>query len=235
MQRSEILCSLTFLALTACARTPKAEPNGDIDVVALGDYLAVGTGAKDPRDGFIYRAVTSAAGPRLRSLESFGMPNALARDVVVLELEQLPVTTDLVVVALGANDFYHGTRADDFADDYAAVLAAIDRRAPQRVLLCCGIPDLVAAGAESPGASIETDERASVYDEVIALLCKRHQGTFVRLRGILAHGGRIDRAYVGSDRTHPSSLGYELLTPRLEHALRSALDSLPRRVRQPAR
>src|ERR1700733_1254287 len=96
MRRSAFLAALA--ALAGCGprrRAPAASaprsPGRPVHIVALGDSLALGTGASAPRNGFIFRAYlrVRALHPNSR-IDSYAIGGSTARDVLRLQVPRLP-------------------------------------------------------------------------------------------------------------------------------------------------
>ncbi len=235
VRRSAFLAGVSSFALASCSRavTNRLEP--DVGVTVVGDYLALGLGAADPRDAFVYGAVVKAVNRRLRYLESFAMFDGSIRDVADVQALQISPDAHIVIVVAGSNDLASGTPPTVFADDYAAALRRIDTRAAKSVLLCCGLPDLALLGDRLTDRYVEPLVVEGAFDDAIKALCRKHGGTFVKLSGVIGAASRGNDVYFSADRARPTSLGYALLTPRLEEAVRTAVAALDRRKKNAAR
>ncbi len=219
MRRSAFVAALVSAAAPVAARAGAAP----VRIVALGDSLALGTGASRADGGFIFPAYRRVLADRPGSmLDSLAIGGATVADVLRLEVAPLAaIRPDVAIVCVGGNDVVRRTPSAAFARDYVALLAAIRRTAPQARLICCGVPDV----ALSP---IFADERAAVaalsatFDRAARSAAAAAGARFVDFAAVTNGRSIDDDRFFSRDRFHPSDAGYALLSAELLPVLRAA-------------
>ncbi len=191
-------------------------------IVALGDSLALGTGASSPENGFIFRAYL-----RLRErypysrLDDLAIGGATAGDVLRLEVPRLAheETANVAILCVGGNDVLHRTPPDAFAATYARLVAAVRSRIPAARLVLCGVPDVGLSPLFS-GRDQETAARlARTYDASVRAIARREGLAFADLYGATrSHRGEIGRL-LSDDRFHPSDAGHAVFADALAPVL----------------
>jgi lysophospholipase L1-like esterase len=209
---------LASIVATVAAPSP-------IRIAALGDSLALGTGATRADGGFIFRAFRRVLADRPGTqLDCFAIGGATAADVLRLEAPRLSASRyDIVIVCAGGNDVVRGTSTGAFAAAYHLLIRRIADAQPAAKLICCGIPDV----SVSP---IFARERGSIF--VSAYQKNRAAGNIARGAGaafvdLFALTTRKHDAatFLGRDRFHPSDSGYSLLAQALTPVLQRSIAS----------
>ena len=183
-------------------------------LVVLGDSIAYGTGA---------RRVDETLGPRLAEalagegyevdLHVLAVPGAVSGDLPAQARRAVPLSADLAVVVIGANDLARLVPPAQAAQALARALALL--RAAGTDVVVVPAPDLSAVPMVPPA-----------YRAVVAAACadlQRHQATVGEAAGgsvaaISAEVGQAfaaDPALFSPDRYHPSSAGYARIAEAL--------------------
>jgi lysophospholipase L1-like esterase len=217
MRRSGFLAALAVTPVLARAA------DDPVRVVALGDSLALATGASRADGGFIFpafrRLLTTHPGSLLSNVAIGGSTVA---DVLRVQVGRVAaLAPDVIIVCVGGNDVVRRTAPAAFARDYRAVLATLHHTAAGARIVCCGVPDV----AVSP---IFADERAAVAalsaadDRAVRAAARATGARFVDFFGLTRRAGANDERFFSRDRFHPSDAGYALLRAELWPALRDA-------------
>ncbi len=227
MRRSAFLAGSA--ALAGCGTSRSADPvaqglatRRSVRVVALGDSLALGTGASSPENGFIFRAYL-----RLRAryggsrIDDLAIGGATAADVLRLQVPRLAheAGAGVAILCVGGNDVLHRTPPGDFAATYSRLVAAVRSRLPGARLVLCGVPDVGLSPLFS-GREAEVAARlAHDYDTTVRTTARRDGLAFADLYGATrAHRGGIGRL-LSDDRFHPSDAGHALFADVLAPVL----------------
>jgi lysophospholipase L1-like esterase len=220
MRRSVFVATLA--AGVAAPRTARAG-DAPVRVLALGDSLALATGASRADGGFIFpafrRLLATHPGSRL---DNVAIGGSTVADVLRLQAGRVAaLAPDVAIVCAGGNDVVRRTPRAAFARDYAALIAAVRRAAPRARIICCGVPDV----AVSP---IFSDERAAVAalsaadDRAVRAAAAAAGARFVDFFTITHRAGTNGERFFSRDRFHPSDAGYALLSSELWPALRAS-------------
>lgn len=168
---------------------------GDVLLVALGDSLAQGLGAKHPERSWVGRladTLEARDGVRVRVV-NLGVVGATAADVLASQLPAVPAGATVVALAVGTNDAAQDVPPEDFRRDLDAVCAALPAGA-----LVADVPDLQRGVVRERGAVL-----AQVAREVVA----GHPG--LRPVALEAATHDINRLLdSGPDLAHPNGRGY---------------------------
>jgi acyl-CoA thioesterase-1 len=196
-------------------------------IAALGDSLALGTGASRSDGGFIFRAFRQLLRRRPGSqIDSMAIGGATVADVLRLECPRLAAARyDIVIICVGGNDVVHRTPGDHFARAYTQLLHRVTSLAPHARLICCGVPDvgrspIFADDAASVAATSSRDNRE------IRAAASASRAEFVDLYA-LTQGLPEAARFLGRDRFHPSDRGYALFAGALEPVLDRLADTMP--------
>ena len=195
-------------------------------IVALGDSLALGTGASSPENGFVFRAYLQLLkrypGSRLDDLAIGGSTVA---DVLRLQAPRLAHAgpANVALLCVGGNDVVRRTAPAQFAATYATLVQRVRSALPAAALVLCGVPD-VGLSPLFTGRDAETIARyAHEDDAAVRALARRSGARFVDLYGTTrAHRAEASR-FLADDRFHPSDAGHAAfaaaLAPVLLHAV----------------
>ncbi|HYW52808.1 MAG TPA: SGNH/GDSL hydrolase family protein [Dongiaceae bacterium] len=238
MRRSAALAGIaalgTIAGLAGCTGRPRRRaeppqpPGRPVRIVALGDSLALGTGASAPRNGFIFRAYLRVLARRPGSrIDSYAIGGSTAADVLRLQVPRLAGTrADAVVICAGGNDVVHRVEPERFRATYARLLARVRALQPRAAIVCCGVPD-VGASPLFTGFDGDAVTRLSRADDAaVRELARRAHASFADLFAAIERRGDANR-YLSDDRFHPSDAGYEQLAEMLTPVLLRALAVRP--------
>lgn len=197
---------------------------GPLRIAALGDSLALGTGASRADGGFIFPAFRRLLGRRPGSrIDNMAIGGATVADVLRLECPRVVGTRyDIIIVCAGGNDVVHRTPSEDFARAYAQLLHRLTSLAPAARLICCGVPDvgrspIFADDAVAIGAAASRENRQ------IRAAASASRAEFIDLYGP-THAVPDAARFLGRDRFHPSDCGYALFASALEPVLNRLAD-----------
>ncbi len=236
MRRSRFLAASAGLgaaALAGCSASRSADhftkglaTQPSIRIVALGDSLALGTGASSPEKGFIFQAFL-----RLREryplsrIDDLAIGGATAADVLRLQVPRLAheAGANAAILCVGGNDVLHRTSTAAFAATYARLVATVRDRLPTARLVLCGVPDVGLSPLFS-GADAQTTARlAGAYDTTVRDIARHGDLAFADLYGATrAHRTEIGRL-LSEDRFHPSDAGHAVFASALAPVLLRAV------------
>ena len=231
MRRSAVLAALAALAGCGIPRRPapaprtQRSPGRAVHIIALGDSLALGTGASAPRNGFVFgaflRVLERHPGSRI---DSYAIGGSTASDVLRLQVPRLAhARADVVVICVGGNDVARRVEAARFAQTYAKLVARARALQPHAAIVCCGVPDVGLSPLFTGLDHSAVTRLAREDDTAVRAIARRAHATFVDLHLATQHArGDVNR-YFSDDRFHPSDAGYaelaDVLAPALLHAL----------------
>ncbi len=225
MRRSALLGSLA--ALAACGRSGTTHagttqpPGRPVHIVALGDSLALGTGASAPRNGFIFRAFLDVLARRPNSrIDSYAIGGSTVADVLRLQVPRLAgVRADVVIVCVGGNDVVRHVDAARFAATYTRLLARVRALQPHAAIVCCGVPDVGMSPLFTGFEAAAVAQLARADDAAVRTSAHRFGAAFVDLFAVTVHAhGDVGR-FLSEDRFHPSDAGYRMLAAALSPVL----------------
>lgn len=188
--------------LSACSKAPQHAPLAeDATVVILGDSLSYGTGAGHGED---YPSLL-AAGTGWQVINA-GVPG----DTSAGGLERLPelldaYEIDLLIVALGGNDFLRRFSSEETADNLRAILA--ESRAANVQAMLIAIPQPSAFGAATGLLSDHAIYRQLAEETGTPLI----EELFTEV---------LSKNSLKADAIHPNAAGHRLVAEKLQVALR---------------
>lgn len=190
-------------------------------VVVLGDSSMTGPGLGSPADIWIARAAASLGRPV--ELRSHARGGSRARDVLDAQVpEALDERTDLVVVAVGANDAIHATPLRSYARTLERLLERLADVAP---VVSLGIGDLSVIPRLPRTFRPVVARRSASIDRIHTLVtADRDHVVRVPVSKLSDHLFRDrSRELFAADLFHPNRHGHslwaELFRPYLERAL----------------
>lgn len=177
--------------------------NGPLRVVFAGDSLTYGLSASSEAKGYRPQVVAglSESGP----VEASRGGQTGNRIKTVADSIKFPVDTNLVVLALGTNDVWK-TDVGDVASQYKALVAKVNKSAPDAQLVCLGV--------------WSNADGTRNYDPPIQAACEDGGGKFISIGDIYEdeknRGPEGKPAFGGiSDKFHPNDAGYKAIADRL--------------------
>ncbi|MGY2066594.1 GDSL-type esterase/lipase family protein [Blastococcus sp. SYSU DS0619] len=196
-------------------------------LLLLGDSLAFGTGAARPAD---------ALGPRLtRALADDGfdvdlhvlaVPGAVSAGLAEQVRRALPLSADLAVVVIGANDLARFVPAEQAATALSAAVTAL--RAAGTDVVVVPAPDMSMVPFVPPALRALVRGACAVLQQRQSQVAATGGATVVPVAAEVARAFSAEPALFSADRFHPSSAGYariaELLAPAVLAAARARRD-----------
>lgn len=176
-------------------------------LAVVGDSTAAGCGATHHTEGFAATLAQRLAADTGRPVdwETVGRFGATARRVRHQLVPRLGDDLDLVVLLAGANDVMAGRSPIQWHDELTAILTDLTGRA--RKVVVAGIPPFTKFPALPATVARYLGERADALDQVSQRICARNPD---RTIFISSPAGQPPPEFFGSDRFHPSALGYRL-------------------------
>ena len=184
-------------------------------VLFFGDSLTAGYGLGSPQTQSLPALLSERA---ISDGNAFHFINAgISGDTTASALIRLPkllqLPSDIIVVALGANDMLRGYPADTLATNLENVIQLIKKAHPQSGILLLGmeLPKWITA------------KQADAYRNIYANLAKHQQLSFLPflLEGVIG-----DMRLNLPDRVHPNAKGYQLIAHRVWPLLKKLLDTV---------
>ncbi|MGY1915422.1 SGNH/GDSL hydrolase family protein [Blastococcus sp. SYSU DS0973] len=193
-------------------------------LLLLGDSLAFGTGAARPAD---------ALGPRLaRALTDDGfdvdlhvlaVPGAVSAGLADQVRRALPLSADLAVVVVGANDLARFVPAEQAATALSAAVTAL--RAAGTDVVVVPAPDMSMVPFVPPALRALVRGACAVLQRRQSQVAATGGATVAQVAAEVARAFSADPALFSPDRFHPSSAGYAriagVLTPYVLAAARA--------------
>ncbi|MGY1848968.1 MULTISPECIES: GDSL-type esterase/lipase family protein [unclassified Blastococcus] len=202
------------------ARTP-------LRLVVLGDSLASGTGAARPSD---------ALGPRLTrvltddgfdvELHVMAVPGAVSAGLADQARRAQPLSADLAVVVIGANDLARFVPVEQAASALAAAVTAL--RAGGTDVVVVPAPDMSMVPFVPPALRALVRGACAVLQRRQSQVATTGGATVAPVAAEVARAFSADPALFSADRFHPSSAGYAaiaaVLAPHVLAAARARRD-----------
>ncbi|MFC0529202.1 SGNH/GDSL hydrolase family protein [Phytohabitans kaempferiae] len=178
-----------------------------LHLAVVGDSTAAGCGATHHTEGFAAALAQRLAADTGRPVawETVGRFGATARRIRHQLVPRLGDDLDLVVLLAGANDVMAGRSPAQWRDDLTAILTDLTGRARQVVV--AGNPPFTKFPALPATLARYLSERADTLDQVSRRICAQNPD---RTAFISSPAGQPPPEFFGSDRFHPSALGYRL-------------------------
>jgi lysophospholipase L1-like esterase len=207
------------------ARQPSPSPGRAVRIAALGDSLALGTGASAPRNGFVFRAYLRVLACRPGSrIDSYAIGGSSAADVLRLQVPRLAeARADAVVICVGGNDVVRRTAPAQFATTYARLLARVRALQPHAAIVCCGVPDVGLSPLFTGDDRDAVTRLAREDDAAVRAAARRNGAAFADVYAATHRATGDANRFMSEDRFHPSDAGYAALTDVLAPVLLRAL------------
>lgn len=191
------------------------EGDGDpVSVVWLGDSTTTGVGADDFTDSMAHRVADEVSDSLDRpvALTVLGVSGDQVHEVLDGQVDDVPPSTDVVLISIGANDVTALTRETTFRKRYAELLRRLEAgAAPDAELVLLGVPDMGAVPRFAQPLRAIAGWRGEVLDDVIEDLASDRDLRYVDLEAQTGPTFRDDpRRYFAADDFHPSSEGHGL-------------------------
>jgi lysophospholipase L1-like esterase len=215
---------LTLLLGAGYARlgAPASDRTSPLTYVAVGDSTGIGLGARDGGgyvDRLFARVKQKRPGSTLINLSAAGATTA---DALHKQLPQLGGTREtLVTVCIGLNDLLRGCQAEQFAEDYEALITRL-RQSGGRIVVT-NLPDVASAPVMEGKADESLRPRLLQFNRAIEQVAERHKVTLVDLYKSSGNTFKAHPEFFSSDGLHPSDEGYaywaDVMWPPVEQAI----------------
>ena len=184
-----------------------------IRLAIVGDSLARGWGASDPRNTFaslVYADVRQKY-PHT-TLRNFGEPGATTDEIAATEVPHISADAcSLVVVIAGANDVQKLYTPGHFGASYAKLLKGVRTRLPHAALVVLGLPD-VSLSPRIPWFLKPIESRLSRdANASIAAQARAYGAAFVPLYALSHKEAQRTTSLLSSDGIHPNDVGYHIM------------------------
>ncbi len=195
-----------------------------VHVVVLGDSLAMGTGASDPRRAFAFllylRALAAHPGSEVTN---FAIGGTTAADVARLEVPRLRhVPADVVLLCVGGNDVVERTAAANFKRSANALIAGIAAAGGGAPLVVVGMPD-VAISPLFADRRAQTEALVRRDGAILRAAAAAAGARYVDLAGPGAQARRDPARFLAGDEFHPSDAGHAAIAAAVWPAFEAAL------------
>jgi lysophospholipase L1-like esterase len=208
-------------ALDGTARIGAGLTGAPLRITWIGDSLAAGLGCDDVADTPAH--LTARLLERPVDVTMLAVPGSKASDVIDDQLDHVDLSTDLVVLCVGANDVATSGGRGVYAEQIDRILTAL---APIPVVMLT-LPDISMADRMAEPLRTLAGARGRYFEAARAKVAARH-GHVVsvdiasRPPGL---GRRAGRRLLSSDRFHPGAEGYRVWAERIATACSDVLDS----------
>jgi lysophospholipase L1-like esterase len=198
-------------------------PGKALVYVVMGDSTAAGRGA-----GSAEGIAVGTAGHLSRShaveMVNLGVSGAVIADVVRDQLPQAErLRPDVVLLAVGANDETHFTRAQSLRTDLAALLTGLTMANPRVRVVLTGSPDVGTVPRFAQPLRWLAGVRTRQVNAAMESVCHEHAMTWAPIALETGPLFARDRGLFAPDRFHPNGRGYATWMPVLDTALDEAL------------
>ena len=190
--------------------TESGEP---LRYVALGDSYTIGTSVAE-RERFPNQLV--AREPRLELVGNLGVNGFTSRDLIEVELPQLPALRPHVVTLLvGVNDVVQGVPASTYQANVIRILDELVRQVGADRIVVVTIPDYTVTPAGSDyGDPVQQSAGIRENNRLMSQLAAARGIVVVDIHDI-SLGAAQDRGLVATDGLHPSGAQYGLWVERI--------------------
>lgn len=192
--------------------------------VAIGDSTVEGVGASSPDKSFA-SVVFKSIKQKRKDAQFFnlGVKGARVKDVISHQLNKaIALSPDMVLISIGANDVFRGTRESKFEREFKYLLDSLSRET-QATVVVNNIPDISLTPKISKIAWAYCSIRIKRFNKRIQRYAQKMGTIFVDLHDL----SQVFKGYgelVSKDGLHPSDIGYAIwanailskLTPNLK-------------------
>jgi lysophospholipase L1-like esterase len=187
--------------------------------VALGDSYTIGTATRGAAERWPEQLVArlrSAKAPSIELVANLGVNGFTSRDVIEVELPQLPaLEPGFVTVLVGVNDVVQGVPEATYRDNVSIILDELLERLPVIRIIAVTTPDYTVT--PRGGDYGQPAQRAAEIRRFNGAISELASGRGVRTVDILdiSLEGASDRSLVAEDGLHPSGAQYARWVDRI--------------------
>ena len=195
--------------------------------VALGDSYTIGTATRRASEHWPDQLVARlrSASPSLDLVANLGVNGFTSRDVIEVELPELPaLEPGFVTVLVGVNDVVQGVPEATYRENVTIILDELLSRLPPSRLLVVTTPDYTVTprGGDFGDQTQQAGEIRRFNGAIAELASQRGIGV-VEIH-VLSLDAATDRSLVADDGLHPSGAQYarwvDRIAPVVEDLLR---------------
>ncbi|MEI7452540.1 MAG: SGNH/GDSL hydrolase family protein [Candidatus Falkowbacteria bacterium] len=188
----------------------KLNTSDKVVYAALGDSLTAGAGASKYEESWPYLVAQKLAGDSRRVvLTDFAVPGYRTDDLLnVLVDPALNSKPDVVTLLIGTNDIYSNVSAEEFAQNYRAILEKL-KSAKTKVYLI-SIPFIGSSSIILPAYSSYSAARITKFNNIINNFAKEYGFAYIDIATPTKNLLKTDGTHYSADAFHPSASGYAL-------------------------
>ena len=186
--------------------------------VALGDSYTIGTATRSPAERWPDQLVARlrSVSPSLELVANLGVDGFTSRDVIDVELQELPaLAPGFVTVLVGVNDVVQGVPEATYRENVSIILDELLRRLlPARILIVTTPDYTVTPRGGDFGNPSQQSSEIRRFNGAIARLATQHGIGVVDIHDLSLEAA-ADRALVADDGLHPSGAQYARWVDRI--------------------
>jgi acyl-CoA thioesterase-1 len=194
--------------------------------VALGDSYTIGTATRSASEHWPDQLVARlrSASPSLDLVANLGVNGFTSRDVIEVELPELPaLEPGFVTLLVGVNDIVQGVSEATYRENVTIVLEELLSRLPPSRLLVVTTPDYtVTPRGGDFGDPTQQAAEIGRFNTAIAELASQRGISVVDIHDLSLEAA-TDRSLVADDGLHPSGAQYARWVDRIAPAVEDLL------------
>ena len=189
-----------------------------LSYVALGDSYTIGTATRSPAERWPDQLVARlrSVSPSLELVANLGVDGFTSRDVIDVELQELPaLAPGFVTVLVGVNDVVQGVPEATYRENVSIILDELLRRLlPARILIVTTPDYTVTPRGGDFGNPSQQSAEIRRFNGAIAELASVHGISVVDIHDLSLEAA-ADRSLVADDGLHPSGAQYARWVDRI--------------------
>jgi len=219
---------VTGMAVIGCDNGPTNEDDNGINItlVCLGDSLTAGFGAVTPSKEDKSKSYPAYLQKKtgINTVINAGVSgDTTAEALSRVDSDVLPYEPDIVIILLGANDFFRLISVSTTQDNLQAIIEKVDN-GKRKIYLAKFYTDEVAASFNDifpiPIPSVIIDQYVNLYNNMFKIF---EESNNIELIEDIWAG--VWRKHM-SDYIHPDAKGYEIMADNIYKAVRPYLQTL---------
>ncbi len=213
----------SLVGLDASGTVGAAGAADPLRLVVLGDSTLTGPGLPEPEMVWLRQALDQLPLDRAVHVLSLAVGGSRAADLASQVDRAIELRPDLVVLAVGANDAFHGTRSRRFADALDAVLRRLLDAVPVVGVTNLGDLGNVARFPRPANAVLRARSR-SICATIERVVAAHERAVLVDVTS--SNEAFRDPGVFGADLFHPNELGHSIWAAAARPGLAAALARL---------